>query len=258
MLTWNLFGRLKRWQERQPLIRDTLEAADADILALQEVWDDGDANQAARLSAELGLEYAFEAGPPSDGVRSGLAILARWPITRRAARALPTTAEDEGNRHVLYAEIDGPRGALGVFCTHLNWRPAESHVRQDQVRALTRFVADTGGPAFPPVVCGDFNAIPTSDEIRMMTGEAACPVPGLVFYDAWAAAGDGSPGITWHNENALAAESLRPDRRLDYVFVGEARDRGAGHVLGAELVGTRPTDGLCPSDHYGVLATLRY
>jgi endonuclease/exonuclease/phosphatase family metal-dependent hydrolase len=48
------------------------------------------------------------------------------------------------------------------------------------------------------------------------------------------------------------------DRRLDYVFVGEPRDRGTGHVVKAELVGTAATDGLHPSDHYGVLVTMRY
>jgi endonuclease/exonuclease/phosphatase family metal-dependent hydrolase len=58
--------------------------------------------------------------------------------------------------------------------------------------------------------------------------------------------------------NALAARSLRPDRRLDYVFVGEPQDGGVGHVVKAELVGATPTDGLCPSDHYGVLVTMRY
>jgi hypothetical protein len=40
--------------------------------------------------------------------------------------------------------------------------------------------------------------------------------------------------------------------------VGEPRDRGTGHVVKAELVGTTATDGLHPSDHYGVLVTMRY
>lgn len=260
LLTWNILWRFDRWRERAPLILETLKAVDADILALQEVWDDGEANQAAHLSGELSLHYAYEPVCPIDGVTFGMAILAKWPIARREAIALPSVSSGDGNRdcRAMFAEIEGPRGPIGVFCTHLSWRPEESHVRQEQVRALAQFVADVAGPGFPPVVCGDFNAVPTSDEIRMMTGEAACPVEGLVFYDAWATGGDGSPGITWHNENAIAARSLKPDRRLDYVFVGEPRDRGTGHVVKAELVGTAATDGLHPSDHYGVLVTMRY
>jgi hypothetical protein len=42
-------------------------------------------------------------------------------------------------------------------------------------------------------VCGDFNAGPDSDELRMLTGRSETPVPGLVFYDAWELAGDGTP-----------------------------------------------------------------
>ena len=260
LLTWNILWRFDRWRARAPVILETLKAVDADILALQEVWDDGEANQAAHLSGELSLHYTYEPVSLIDGATFGMAILAKWPIARREAIALPSVRSSDGGRdcRVMFAEVEGPHGPIGVFCTHLSWRPEESQIRQEQVRALTQFVADIGSQGFPPVVCGDFNAIPTSDEIRMMTGETACPVPGLVFYDAWVAGGDGSPGITWHNENALAARSLRPDRRLDYVFVGEPQDGGAGHVVKAELVGAMPTDSLCPSDHYGVLVTMRY
>ena len=52
--------------------------------------------------------------------------------------------------------------------------------------------------------------------------------------------------------------ALEPDRRLDYVFVGRPLDDGAGHVLRAQLIGRDATAGLHPSDHYGLLAELRY
>ena len=39
----------------------------------------------------------------------------------------------------------------------------------------------------PQLLCGDFNAMPDSDEIRMITGLTATPVPGIVFQDAWTA-----------------------------------------------------------------------
>jgi endonuclease/exonuclease/phosphatase family metal-dependent hydrolase len=62
------------------------------------------------------------------------------------------------------------------------------------------------------VVCGDFNAAPDSDEIRMLTGHSATASPGLVFYNSWEVAGDGSPGYTWSNRNPPAAIGLYPDR----------------------------------------------
>ena len=42
------------------------------------------------------------------------------------------------------------------------------------------------------MLCGDFNAEPDSDEIRMLTGLAAVAVPKQVFVDAWRACGDGA------------------------------------------------------------------
>jgi hypothetical protein len=100
------------------------------------------------------------------------------------------------------------------------------------------------------------NAAPDSDEIRMLTGRAAVPEPRLVFHDAWEVAGDG-PGFTWSNDNPFAVLDLEPSRRIDYVLAGWPKQGGRGQVVACEVVGTRPTRGTFPSDHYGVLATLR-
>ena len=106
-------------------------------------------------------------------------------------------------------------------------------------------------------MCGDLNADPIADEIRMLTGRAAVPVPRLVFFDAWEVAGDG-PGYTWSNANPFAARDLEPERRIDYVLVGWPKERGAGHVVAATVEGVDPVGGVHPSDHYAVMAELRY
>ena len=83
------------------------------------------------------------------------------------------------------------------------------------------------------------------------------PVPRLVFVDAWDVAGDG-PGFTWSNDNVFAARDLEADRRIDYVLVGWRKARGAGHVADARVTAIEPIDGVHPSDHYAVVAELRY
>ena len=70
-------------------------------------------------------------------------------------------------------------------------------------------------------------------------------------------AGDGT-GFTWSNDNAFAARDLEADRRIDYVFVGWRKERGAGHVVDARVAAIDPIDGVHPSDHYAVVAELRY
>ncbi len=258
--TWNLWWRFGPWEERLPAIRTALASLDADVLALQEVWRDGARSLAGEVAAHLGYDHVYASRLDLDGVEFGNAVVSRWPITTHDTAPLPAPEGSEEFRIVVRADIDGPRGPLQVFSTHLNWRFDESHVRQAQVRTIAAFVASSPARTFPPVLCGDFNAVPDSDEIRMLTGRMAVPVPKLVFHDAWEAARDtgGDPGFTWSNDNPFAVQDLEPDRRIDYVFVGWPKAGGAGQVVSCRVVGQHAVDGIHPSDHYGVVAELRY
>lgn len=258
VMTWNVWWRYGPWEERSPAIEKTLREVDADLIALQEVWGEGENNFAAELGAKLGLEHAYEARKIRKGIGFGNAVLSRWPIVRTAVRHLPALADADEQRLVMMAEVDGPRGPLQLFCTHLNYRLGHSHVRQRQNAAIARFVADNVRSAFPPIVCGDFNAAPDTDEMRMLAGQTTCPVDGLVFRDAWRDAGDGGPGLTWDKVNPFAAAELETDQRIDYVLVGQPGERGAGHVVSCEVRGNEPVDGVWPSDHLAVVAELRY
>jgi endonuclease/exonuclease/phosphatase family metal-dependent hydrolase len=262
VVSWNLWWRFGPWVARQPAIAATLQRLDPDIVCLQEVWEERDGpRQADQLAAALGgYDVAHAAGLGFDLASESLgnSILSRWPIRAHEARRLPAPDGLDELRVVLRAEIDGPRGPFDVFVTHLNWRMDQSDVRQDQVRAVCEFIADTGPRAFPPLLAGDFNAEPDSDEIRMLTGLTTVPVPKLVFLDAWRTAGDGGPGYTWLNQNPFATVDCEPDRRLDYVFVGYPREYGAGQVVAARVEATEPVDGVYPSDHAAIVAEVRY
>ena len=109
--------------------------------------------------------------------------------------------------------------------------------------------------SYPPIVMGDLNAVPDSDEMRRMTGLAPPARSGLVFTDAWARVGEGS-GATYSATNPYVVDSAWPERRLDYVLVGWPRPRPAGNPITARLFGTEPVDGVVASDHYGVVADL--
>jgi endonuclease/exonuclease/phosphatase family metal-dependent hydrolase len=257
VLTWNVWWRFGPWEARQPAIEATLARVDADVVALQEVWSEvGGPTQAALLAERLGYHHTFAPGFDDGQVGFGLAVLSRWPIAAEA-RPLPSLSGVDELRVMLKAEIDGPRGTFEVYTTHLNWRYDQSDVRQLQVQALAEMVGESEGRTYPPIVCGDLNADPIADEIRMLTGRAAVPVPRLVFVDAWDVAGEG-PGYTWSNDNAFAALDLEQNRRIDYVLVGWPKYRGAGHVVAAAVEAVDPVDGVHPSDHYAVLAELRY
>ena len=260
LVTWNIWWRFGPWEARLPAVIETLRRLDPDVVCLQEVWSDAatGATSAAIVADALGADHVHASHLEIDGVGMGNAVVSRWPIAGHEVAGLPPgdPTSDEG-RLVLRADIDGPRGSLQVFTTHLNWRLDHSHIRQDQVRELCRFISTSPTREFPAVLCGDFNADPVADEIRMLTGRAAVPEPPLVFFDAWDHAGEGD-GFTWSNANPYAVKDLEHDRRIDFVFAGFPKAGGAGNVTRAELVGTEAIDGVVPSDHYGVLAELRY
>ena len=258
VVTWNLWGRGGPWEARLAGIAATLRALAPDIVTLQEVWEEtGGASQAVVLAETLGFHQVFAGRYAIDDVAMGNAILSRWPVAGFTVRPLPAPPERQELRNVVRADVDGPRGRLHVFTTHLNWRFDQSDTRQEQVRGVAEFVAETPDTEAPPILAGDFNAAPDSDEIRMLTGRTTVPLAGLAFQDAWEMAGDGGPGCTWVNANPWARADLEPDRRIDYVFAGFPRWGGVGHVVACGLAGG-PVDGLYPSDHLAVVAELRY
>ena len=258
VLTWNVWWQYGPWRERIPAIEAVIGEANADIIALQEVWGDHGKNLAGQLADKFGYQAVYRTRNVRNGIGFGNAILSRWPITRSEVRELPGVEGRDEKRLVLGIETSGPRGPVQVFCTHLNYLIHDSEIRQRQVRVLAELVEDMGPRTYVPLVCGDFNAVSSADEIRMLTGETTPPVAGRTFRDAWPEAGDGSAGDTWCNTNPFASEELEPSKRIDYLFAGYPKARGAGHILSCELAGNKSVDGIWPSDHFGIVAELRY
>ena len=257
VLSWNIWWQFGPWEARAKAIDATLEAADADVIALQEVWGDAAHNYARILAEKLGYYSFFADSMTMNGVGFGNAILSRWPIVGRKVITLSGAEETGEIRNALFARIDGPRGPFDFFCTHLNWRYEQSHIRQDQVREVAEFVNKNKAGKMPPLLCGDFNAEPMSEEIRMLTGLTTAAAKGLAFHDGWNVAGNG-PGLTWDNRNPFVAAEFEPNRRIDYIFAGHPKARGRGHITNMDVIGDTPIDGVWPSDHFGVMAKLRY
>jgi len=256
--TWNVWGRFGGWQERQAGIEDALAAAAPDVVCLVESWSAAEATQPDLIARRLGFDHSLFVGDwaQEDWV-SGIGVASRWPVSSHERR--PLRAENgAGEGEVLFACLEGDRGPIQLFVVMLDYPLDASAVRQAQVRQLAGFILESTQRRHPVIVCGDFNAGADSDEIRMLTGRTTTAAPGLVFYDAWELAGDGTPGYTWSNGNPLAAVAMYPDRRFDYVLSAWPRLGAVGHPLHCELLGVVPADRPQLSDHYGVLADLRY
>lgn len=265
VVTWNLWWRFGPWEARRKAILATLRELRPDVVGLQEVWEQGQDNLAQWLAGELGMHWTWAAsddpgswqrriGDTSVGV--GNAVLSRWPVVERAVLPLPAGRGSSG-RLALYARLDAPGRHVPFFTAHLTSAVHASAVRCQQVTALAEFVAlHKGGTDFPPVVTGDFNAWPDSDEIRLFGGyKTAPPVPGQYFLDAWEYADPADPSTTWDAANPYVAATFSPSARIDYIHVGPGPG-SLGVVRAVRRAGDGPVDGVWPSDHAAVVADL--
>jgi endonuclease/exonuclease/phosphatase family metal-dependent hydrolase len=256
--TLNIWNRSGPWEERLVAIRTHLRELSPDLLGLQEVivTEMGDRLDQGKSVAEgLGYEVAFGASH-GEGYAFGNALLSRWPIASSKVFLLPSE-DPEDHRSLLYAEIDSPYGMIPVFVTHLSWRLHEGHVRQVQVRTIAARVQELAKMhGFPPIIVGDFNAEPDADEIRFMRGLTGLGGRCVYFADAFGLAGGGAAGATFSKKNPFAEVLREPERRIDYIFVRGPDAQRRGEPLGARVCFDTAVDGVLPSDHYGVIATL--
>lgn len=258
--TLNIWNRMGPWEERLAAIRKEIERLEPDVLGLQEVLllPEHAFDQAKAIAEGFGYHVAFGRSPDAEPYTMGNAVLSRWPIARTFTYGLPGTDE---HRCLVCAEIDAPIGKLRVFSTHLNWKFEESDVRQLQVQAIARFVDAVHRAAdYPPIVVGDFNAEPDSDEIRFLRGLASLGGRSVHFHDVFGHVGHG-PGATFALRNPYAALLREPDRRIDYIWVRGGDERFRGEPLAARVAFDVPITfsggEAFPSDHFGVYAELR-
>ncbi len=255
--TLNIWNRMGPWEERLAAIRAELPGLAADILALQEVivLDDGSFDQGALVAEGHGYHVVY--GRHEEGIYPmGNAILSRWPFGRTKIMPLPRGGTDE-HRSLVFAEVLAPFGKVPVFCTHLNWKLDEGHVRTEQIRFVTDRIAELVPPNadYPPILLGDFNADPDADEIRFLRGLTGLGGRCVYFADTFGIVGKGN-GTTYARRNPFAAPIREPDRRIDYIFVRGPDEQGRGEPLEARICFDAPHEGTFASDHFGIVCDL--
>jgi endonuclease/exonuclease/phosphatase family metal-dependent hydrolase len=135
--------------------------------------------------------------------------------------------------------------------------------RRVEIANLIKFVEETLPPGMPAIILGDFNATIESGELEPL-------LAGGKWVDSFRAKNLHEEGVTWdpqHNPNYRPAETVKDPYgtlhayhgshpyRIDFILVsGNISD---DHILESRVVLT-PVDGLSPSDHYGVITTLKW
>ena len=235
------------WPMRKALVVDTLRAADADVLGLQEALTE----QIEFLQAQM-PEYRWLG--VDRGLNGGVELSEATPIFYRHAVLVPLEsgtfwlADDpnppaqpgRGARIVTWARFHHleTRRQVYVYNTHFTIRGGPRQIQSaEQINA--HIARHPAGSAV--VVMGDFNAIAQTSE----TWHAATS-DGL--RDAWLLAEKREgPPLT---SNGFGPPPQGREGRIDWILVGgPVTVRRAATVL-------HSVDGRWPSDHYPVAAQL--
>jgi endonuclease/exonuclease/phosphatase family metal-dependent hydrolase len=260
------------WPARRVELVTWLRELDADVVCLQEVWEtDHEANTAAWIVdqfAEGHWHWAF-GGPEvlvygrATPIRFGSAILSRRPIERSRLDLLPADSRNGvPDVYRMAMELLSVRtGGVDVYSTHLAPPPAQAYHRIEQVLFIDDVIRlrQRSSDLVGPILCGDFNAEPDSDEIRFLGSLATINGTSTYYQEAWRATAQPGLGITADPRvNKTAAYLNVPPKRIDYIFAADAffRRGGGGLITHVERCFDEPRTGVYASDHFGLMAEL--
>ncbi|MEZ4400179.1 MAG: endonuclease/exonuclease/phosphatase family protein [Kofleriaceae bacterium] len=134
------------------------QLAGADVIFLQEVAARGACSAACAAGAALGMASVYAPGHQQAGGTSGVAILARQPLTDVEVIELPyrSTVVNSARRVAVAATVATGAGPLRVIAAHLDNRinPAA------RVRQLAPVLAHAQAWVGPVVIGGDMNTSP--------------------------------------------------------------------------------------------------
>ena len=258
-MTWNVLWRFDPdWRAREAAILATLEHLRPDVLGLQECWGTDDGTQADLIAEHLGMHAAYRAPslppvpePPEQidqaGLRMGVGLVSRWPITEVVAHRLPVS-----HRQVapvaLEAGIRHPDAPFRVIVAATEWEPAfaDDHLAQTTALAALLGVAGHGGDVRPAFLLADLNCDATQAEYAPLAGVAD---------DSWELGGGDPAAVTLSSDVPFAPlEAVKEiDRRIDHVLIR----RGDPTRVDAAFTVAEAVGGLFPSDHFPVVADVR-
>ena len=241
VMTYNIYGaRATSPANAADLdaIAEVIRRQNPDFVTLNEVdvftnRTGKDVHQARDLAEKLGMEWHFSKAIDRDGGEYGDAVLSKHPILETRSYRLPCAASQPGEDRslcVIRVEIDGKD--LYVASTHLDHLSGDASrmVQANEIRRIrdTELEGDL-------ILCGDLNAIPSSNVIATMTSflTNTGPIDQYTF------------------------PSDDPSRKIDYIMYAPIEHFG---VQNCQVVsrGDQQVDGVDASDHRPVIADIRF
>ncbi len=243
---WHDFPNFTDLDKRTQMVADFVLQRQPDFVAAQEAGENGLIKNRCKVIAEkAGYQYRWvsEGGFPAV-FAEGPCVLSRWPVMDDQFIDLPHPQQSGlVVRKAQALRVQWPGGPLTMISTHLsNGNDAEND-RVDQAVAVYQLARQYAGP-LPVFMGGDLNSSPTTPPMKFLRGEQTVNGVMSTMKDAWLQARPNDPGLT--------ASAGAPDERIDYLYM-DPGTHSQTRVIDCEVVLNQPTNGVYPSDHYGVL-----
>jgi exodeoxyribonuclease-3 len=146
-------------KSRMPRLLEWLDASRPDIVCLQEIKT-GDATFPYEPIQAAGYQVIWHGQPRHHGV----AILSRWKGPHELRRGLPGDDAD-GQARYLEADIAGLRVA-SVYLPNGNPVPSDNfNYKLQWFKRFNAYMGTLVSDGLPAVLCGDFNVVPTNEDI---------------------------------------------------------------------------------------------
>ncbi len=279
LLAFPGFAYSKDYAKRRAILARELAATGADVLALQEVWRNGDKRRLEAELRELGYSH-FLYTEHRFGLGDGLFLASKFPIRRiergRVFRAVTRFVELFPAKRAVAATLVHPAGEIDFYQTHLGSllfdereHAYDSRARKKllvQLLEVAEFVRGHRRSDFA-VLVGDLNFhyqehAPGQGYRERYADEytrflEALAATGLRFANSFLAANGMdathpiAPTYSQANPYASLEFSTKPEETIDYVLHGEASGFRARE---STVIFRGPVSPEIPalSDHFGI------
>jgi len=235
VMTYNVHGCVgmdERLDVRR--IARVISQSQADVVAVQELdvrrARSGFRDQAEEIAWLLEMQCHFHPAWRLEEENYGDAILSRVPLRLVRAGELPSKSERHEPRGAIWVEAELEAGSkVQIINTHLSIYPTERNL---QAEALAQDWVRPSKECGSTIVCGDFNAMPSSPSYRALNQMAR----DVQKYGA-------------RNKAAPTYFSPRPLARIDHIFVTDDVGIDDAHVMDTRLARVA-------SDHLPLVADL--
>ncbi len=253
LVTFNIWNHDTDFDKRIELLVQCIKEHSIDILALQEVRSE---KVVEEIKMHCSFKYVY--WKKYHDCEEGLAILSNYPIMSHWTNWDENTDVHNSGSMIVEIEYEGMR--ISVSNVHLDYRYALN--REVEIIKLIDRISTLKTEY--NLIVGDFNTYPNSSIHGYLTGRQSLSGRSARWIDlgeSFSVRNKISLDVTidfFNNPRWSTDEILDIPGRYDWILLENPYPRQYPKIIEYKLIGKDTTNGITPSDHYGVLCHIQF